>query len=110
VGEDHIWDLSAYSGIQLDILEADEKRYTFLIKDELLPESPEGREQSTISWEYDFNADREGEKLFIRWADLKPTYRGKEKTDVKPLDLRNIRRMSIMNRRCVVHLLCQSCT
>lgn len=96
-----MWDLSAYEGIELDIVQADEKRYTFLVKDELLPRSPNGREQSTISWEYDFLAEKNGEKLFVKWEDFKPTYRGKEKNDAEPLKLESIKRISIMNRRSV---------
>ncbi len=103
VGEDTTWDLAAYDGIELDIVHADEKKYTFLVKDELLPKSPNGREQSTISWEYDFTANKDGEKLFVRWEDLKPTYRGKEKKDAEPLKVDSIKRISIMNRR-YVHL------
>jgi hypothetical protein len=97
-----VWDLSAYDGIELDIVEADQKRYTFLVKDELLPKSPNGREQSTISWEYDFTSKKDGEKLFVKWEDFQPTYRGKEKKDAGPLRLESVKRISIMNRRYVV--------
>ncbi len=69
-GDDREWDLSDYAGIQLAIKKGDsmdcvalhdkvyqaeqaiEKRYTFILKDELLPpDEKTGREQSTISWE-----------------------------------------------------------
>jgi hypothetical protein len=30
---------------------------------------------------------------------MKPTYRGKEKDDAKPLDTKNVKRFSIMMRR-----------
>jgi len=97
-GEERNWDLSGYDGMLLDIEKADGKQYTLTLKDELLPKSPNGREQSTISWEYDFTADKEGEKVYVRWEDLKATYRGREKKDAKPLDLKHIKRISIMMR------------
>lgn len=98
-GEHLHWDLSKYTGLLLDIRESDDKQYTLILKDELLPKSPNGREQSTLSWEYDFRTKNEGEKVLVRWEDLKPTYRGREKKDAKPLDLKNIKRFSLMMRR-----------
>ena len=79
---------------------SDGKKYTFILKDELLPKSSNGREQSTVSWEYDFKLeDRSKEKIFIKWDDFKATYRGKEQEDAKPLDIKNIKRISFMMRR-----------
>lgn len=52
-GEDRSWDLSKYDGIELNIDKSDEKVYTLILKDELLPKRPNGREQSTVSFEYD---------------------------------------------------------
>ena len=77
-----------------------EKRYTFNIKDELLPpDETTGREQSTISWECDFELPPEDEpddsynqSIFIPWDAFTPTYRGKPKKDTDPLDLRSIKR------------------
>ncbi|KAF2813201.1 CIA30-domain-containing protein [Mytilinidion resinicola] len=106
-GDDVSWDLSGYDGIQLKLYtsKADNQRYTFIIKDELLPKNPEnGREQSTTSWEYDFSNDLKESAgdhsllLFIPWDSFKPTYRGKEKKDPLPLDHKNIKRFSIMMR------------
>jgi len=97
-GEDRSWDLSNYDGIMLDITKSDDKMYTLLVKDELLPKSPNGREQSTISWEYDFKPEKDGEKVYVHWDDLKATYRGREKKDVQPLDLKNVKRISLMMR------------
>lgn len=80
-------------------------RYMLTIKDELLPKNPEnGREQSTISYEYDFlvqqsATDTDGYCIFIPWEALTPTYRGKEKPDAPPLDLKNIKRFSLLMRR-----------
>ncbi|KAJ6111930.1 hypothetical protein N7523_007991 [Penicillium sp. IBT 18751x] len=96
-GEDRTWNLSRYDGIELVIDHADNKLYTLTLKDEILPKRPDGREQSTLSWEFDFRA--EGRKtIFVKWSDFRPTYRGKEKKDVEPLDLKNIKRFSIMIR------------
>ncbi|KAH7414507.1 complex I intermediate-associated protein 30-domain-containing protein [Phaeosphaeria sp. MPI-PUGE-AT-0046c] len=92
------WDLSSYSGINLSLGKTDGKKYTFVIKDELLPLDPEtGREQSTISWEYDFT-DTGAEGLYVPWRALKPTYRGKEKKDAGKLKTDNVKRFSIMSR------------
>ncbi|TGO31265.1 hypothetical protein BPAE_0001g01630 [Botrytis paeoniae] len=95
---DHTWDLSAYDGILLHLGKSDRKMYTFILKDELLPKSPNGREQSTISWEFDFKGPADHSSISVKWADLKPTYRGREKKDAVPLDLKNIKRFSIMMR------------
>jgi hypothetical protein len=100
-GEDRDWDFSDYDGITLDIKKSDGKKYTLILKDELLPKSPNGREQSTVSWEYDFKGDNDGGKVFVHWNELKPTYRGREKEDAKPLDLKHVKRLSLMMRRYV---------
>jgi len=47
---------------------------------------------------YDFT-EAGAEGLYIPWSSLKPTYRGKEKKDAGKLDLKNVRRFSIMSRR-----------
>ncbi|KAI1132792.1 CIA30-domain-containing protein [Nemania abortiva] len=90
------WDLSDFEGLHLAIGDGDGKKYTLIVKDEILPKRPDGREQSTVSWEYDFIGKET--QLDIPWHDLKPTYRGKPEPDAKPLDLANIRRVSIMMR------------
>jgi hypothetical protein len=86
----------------LNIDKSDGKTYTFILKDTLLPKRPNGREQSTISWETDFTpggAQGGERKVFVPWDKLKPTDRGREKKDAEPLDLKNIKRCSIMMRR-----------
>ncbi|KAF2120626.1 complex I intermediate-associated protein 30-domain-containing protein [Lophiotrema nucula] len=104
VSEDGSWDLSGYDGIKINLGKSDGKRYTFILKDELLPKSPEnGREQSTISYEYDFDVNddsamAESSFVFVQWKDLKPTYRGKVKKDAPKLDKTNVKRVSIMMR------------
>jgi hypothetical protein len=83
----------------LDVANSDDKQYTLILKDELLPKSPNGREQSTISWEYDFKAKQGGEKIFLTWDELNATYRGRKVADPAPLDVKNVRRISLMMRR-----------
>lgn len=96
-GDDRSWDLSAYDGIHLNVDKDDGKRYTFVLKDEILPLMEDGREQSTISYEYDFSASG-SYSVFIPWTELKPTYRGKEKEDAPPLNTKSIKRWSFMMR------------
>ncbi|KAJ4353451.1 uncharacterized protein N0V89_005180 [Didymosphaeria variabile] len=102
--EDRTWDVSNYDGIILNLGKSDGKRYTFILKDELLPRNPDnGREQATISWEYDFTvsedaAQAESSFVYIPWKELKPTYRGKEKKTAKEFDTKNVKRFSIMMR------------
>lgn len=57
----------------------------------------DGREQSTISYEYDFSAAG-SYSVFVPWNELKPTYRGKEKNDAPPLNIGGIKRWSFMMR------------
>jgi hypothetical protein len=93
--------LSDYDGVLLDITKSDGKQYTLTLKDELLPPSANGREQSTVSWEYDFKPKSGGEKVFAKWDDFNATYRGREQPDAKPLDLKSVKRLSLMMRRYV---------
>ena len=54
---DREWNLVDYDGTELLITEADAKQYTFIFQDQLfLPDPETGREQSTISYEYNFQA------------------------------------------------------
>lgn len=99
------WDLSAYDTMLLDVARADAKNYTVTLKDEVLPRGPDGRDQSTVSWEYDFvvaadaaAADAGCHLVAIPFSDFRPTYRGRPKTDADPLDLKNIKRFSFMMR------------
>jgi len=105
----------------LNIEKGDGKVYTFIVKDEILPPGEGGREQSTVNWEYDFRVEGDGrdgdggvgkggevgervegaKRVWIPWAELKATYRGKEKKDAAPIDLKNVRRFSLMMRRYV---------
>lgn len=98
------WDLTGYSSLVLDVAHADGKKYTITLKDEVLPKRPDGREQSTVSWEYDFvvEASESGSgstKVTIPFKDFEPTYRGRPKPDAAPLDLKNVQRFSFLMRR-----------
>lgn len=95
---DRTWDLTGNDGLELDIRQSDGKKYTITLKDTILPKRPDGREQSTISWEYDFCATDKG-PFVIQWKDFRPTYRGKDKEDAPPLDRSSIKRISFMMRR-----------
>nr|POE49362.1 uncharacterized protein c9e9.15 [Quercus suber] len=104
-GDDRKWDLSDYAGIQINVAKGDKKRYTFILKDKLLPPSDNGREQAVIAWEIDFElppqakpGDTKDKSVFVPWKAFNPTYRGKPKKDAQPLDLKSIKRMSIMMR------------
>ncbi|KAF2238191.1 CIA30-domain-containing protein [Viridothelium virens] len=104
-GENRSWDLSDYKGIQIEIGKSDSKRYTLILKDELLPKNPEnGREQSTVSYEYDFRPQSKSSSgdskktIFVPFTALKPTYRGREKKDAAPVNLKSVKRLSIMMR------------
>ncbi|KAF1956259.1 CIA30-domain-containing protein [Byssothecium circinans] len=97
------WDLSDYDGIQLQHGKSDGKRYTFILKDEILPPNPEnGREQSTTSWEYDFvaggEAAMESESVYMPWKAFEATYRGKPQEDAGELDTKSVKRFNIMMR------------
>ena len=103
---DSSWNLSAYDGIEVSIDNGDEKVYTLILKDEERNERrDDGREQSSLSWEYDFRVPsagpaklREEMRLFIPWNEFKPTYRGREKKDAGSLKTGNVTRFSIMMR------------
>jgi hypothetical protein len=98
-------DLSDYDSLVIDVhaSASDDKTYTLILKDtEALPQRPDGREQSTVSWEHDFCLARSsGGCLVMRFEDFKPTYRGRPKPGAEPLDLSRIVAMSIMMRRYV---------
>ncbi|OQV08254.1 hypothetical protein CLAIMM_12560 [Cladophialophora immunda] len=110
---DHLhWDLSSFAGVEVSIdpSQSDDKVYTLILKDEILPpNASNGREQATTSWEYDFSTSNCRPKIdspipsscqsvFIPWDHFKPTYRGKLASTPQGLDLSNIRRVSIMIR------------
>lgn len=96
-----------------------DKNYTFTLADTFLPPNADtGREQATIVYEYDFRVealtrtkpmtskDDDDDKdhcatrtIFMPWSSFKATYRGREKKDAPPLNIKEIKRMSILIRR-----------
>jgi hypothetical protein len=94
-------DLSAYDALVLDIATSDQKRYTFVLKDTILPKRPDGREQSSVSWEHEFQCPgyNGSGRVVMNLKDFKPTYRGRPHPDAEPLNLRSIKRVSVMMRR-----------
>lgn len=92
-------DLSDCDALVLDVASGDGKKYTVTLKDEVLPRRPDGRDQSTVSWEYDFVAGLDPAKVVIPFRDFQPTYRGRPKPDAQPLDLSSVKRVSFMMRR-----------
>jgi len=91
------------------------KRYTFLLKDEVLPLRTDGREQSTISYEYEFQAEPSTSTdprtasttdatttITIPFSKFRATYRGKDTPDARAINLKEVRRMSLMMRRYVL--------
>jgi len=95
-GDTRVWDLSGYDGLHIQLGKHDGKKYTLTLKDHLV--MTDGREQSTISYEYVLNTASENGLLFVPWHAFKPTYRGKEKKDAKPLNTKNVKRWSLMMR------------
>lgn len=103
---DRAWDLSDFDGIQLAVVKADNKTYTFIVKDDV-PDSKrdDGREKSSINWEYDFKITNETSTessnymITIPWTMFKATYRGRERKDTAPLKTSKIERFSLMMRR-----------
>ncbi|KAK6500491.1 hypothetical protein TWF481_010835 [Arthrobotrys musiformis] len=49
------WDLSKADGVAIGLAEIDDRIYTLVLKDTILPKRPDGREQSTISYEFSFS-------------------------------------------------------
>ena len=81
--------------------------YTLILKDEERKEKrDDGREQSSLSWEYDFRVPSsagsakptEETHFWIPWSEFKPTFRGREKKDAGPLKTGSVTRFSIMMR------------
>ncbi|KAL1625283.1 hypothetical protein SLS54_003371 [Diplodia seriata] len=103
-GENRSWNIDGYDGIQIEIAKSDTTKYTFNIKNELLPPDPDtGREQSTISYEYDFvapspNTTAASSTIFIPWDQFKATYRGREDPDAPPVNLTDVKRFGVMTR------------
>lgn len=93
-----IWNLSEYNGIELSLAHGDGKKYTLNIKTVLPDKMDNGRDASTVEYAFSFIAPNEPTKIFAKWEDFKPFYRGKPVEDAKPLDTSSILRWSLMMR------------
>lgn len=113
--DNRCWDLSPFAGVEVSIdpSQSDDKVYTLIFKDEILPCDPvTGRERSTVSWEYNFTKSMccpsvdhfssTTTSLYVPWDHFKPTYRGKPSDNHAGLDLSSLKRVSIMIRRYAV--------
>lgn len=93
------WDLSAYDGIEISIVQGDEKVYTLILRDHEIAEKREdGREHAAINWETELQAPTGGGTAFKAWKDFNAFYRGKERKDVGTLKTEHLRRIGIMMR------------
>lgn len=99
------WDLFDWHGLRICIGDNDGKKYTLVLKDKIPQKRPDGADESTVSWEYDFVPSSNDTIVTAFWNDFKPTYRGKPKPDVaEPLHPENIKRISIMMRRSGIYV------
>ncbi|KAF4446421.1 complex i intermediate-associated protein 30 [Fusarium austroafricanum] len=92
-------DLSDTEGLRIDLgCGSSKQTFTLNVKDTIPEKRPDGRDEAGVSWEVDFKAPTEGGILFMSWDEFKPTYRGREVKDPKPLKLNDIKRISLMAR------------
>ncbi|KAH7238956.1 complex I intermediate-associated protein 30-domain-containing protein [Fusarium tricinctum] len=92
-------DLSGATGLQLVLgAGSSDHKFTLNVKDTLPGKRKDGRDESGVSWEVDFEAPREGGVLVKTWDEFKATYRGREVKDPEPLKTNEIKRISLMTR------------
>jgi hypothetical protein len=120
------WDLSEYQAIELELPPCDcktdsrsywnpmrlffspsqqscdcaskQKTFTFILKDVLLPTSPDtGREKSGICWEQEFVATH-GTSVQLSFDGFRPFYRGKLVEEKMSLKKESIKRFAVMFR------------
>lgn len=113
------FNLTGFSGLELVLIPSALKtpdspiHFTLNLKTSLGGKRPDGRTQSTVSYEFDFQVprveqvDHQGDggsagyptpTLRARWKDFKPTYRGRPAEDAEPLDPADIQEVAIMCR------------
>lgn len=106
-GNEIVWDLSEYDGIQISLGKGDGKIYTFILKDESSDGKREdGREKAGINWEVELKAEKGGLSVWKPWGEFKAFYRGKEKDDAGSLKTGQIGRIGLMMRRWVKTMEC----
>jgi Complex I intermediate-associated protein 30 (CIA30) len=75
------------------------KQYTLTVSNEIAEKRPDGRDASTIVYEYSFETiSAEPMRKYAQWNEFKPMYRGKPNEGAPELDLSRIRRWSFMIR------------
>lgn len=114
----NVLDKDKFSGLQLviespfikDLVGGTEKQqpgggkhpvtaYVLNLKTETPQKRPDGRNESTIVYEWAFNMTQEGPmSLEAKWNEFKPKYRGRPADDAKLLDPSEVREMSFMAR------------
>ena len=73
--------------------------YTLTVSNEIAEKRPDGRNKSTVLYEYSFmTMNGVGLSVKIGWDQFKPMYRGKPKEYAPKLDISKIRRWSFMIR------------
>ncbi|CCX29925.1 complex I intermediate-associated protein 30-domain-containing protein [Pyronema domesticum] len=93
------WDWTKYEGLKIRIQNADHKTYSIILKNDVPDDKTESKERSTISYEYHFSHhNKQPATVLARFEDFTPFYRGKLARDAPPLDLKNVKRLSIMCR------------
>ncbi|CAN8102654.1 unnamed protein product [Discula destructiva] len=99
-------DLSAYSGLIIEVPYTDGRKYTFNVKDTVLP-PVNGGDRASVSWEHNFQLPASLDviappgdlmKSIVKFEDLVPTFQGRVQNDIAPLNLASIKRMNIMIR------------
>ena len=110
--------MQEYDGLELVILPSTPHdvdaptRFNLNLKTDLGERRPDGRLESTVSYEYEFACTPPDDTprrpydtvtLRARWADFTPTYRGRPKPDAEPLHPERIREISLMCRSNVSH-------
>ncbi|KAJ4160442.1 hypothetical protein NW754_003563 [Fusarium falciforme] len=92
-------DLSQTEGLQLDLGAGNsEQKFTLTVKDTIPERREDGRDEAGVSWEVDFEPPAEGGIIVKKWDEFRATYRGRDLDDPKPLDLGDIKRISLMMR------------
>ncbi|RSM01246.1 hypothetical protein CDV31_011436 [Fusarium ambrosium] len=92
-------DLSQTVGLQLDLGAGNsEQKFTLTVKDTIPERREDGRDEAGVSWEVDFEPPTEGGIIVMKWDEFRATYRGRDVDDPKPLDLGDVKRISLMMR------------
>ncbi|RSM14538.1 hypothetical protein CEP52_001313 [Fusarium oligoseptatum] len=92
-------DLSQTVGLQLDLGAGNsEQKFTLTVKDTIPERREDGRDEAGVSWEVDIEPPTEGGIIVMKWDEFRATYRGRDVDDPKPLDLGDVKRISLMMR------------